>query len=280
MVELIVALAVFGILIVPVSKIVDSIIKINKSSHDNIEVASLMNQCVEYVNKNKDNIEEEDFDLLEHMESSGVIDKVLADNYMVDCHIDWNYKEGNLYGIENDKSDLKFIVCDGVLKLQYDVYNNGEEEDKWTSILKPDEENKFLVKVTLLNDGIIEYLIYDKESDKDDYVHMRKIDVDRAFFGIDFCGGGDLKITLVIDGVYDEYGKLISSKSICLNYSNIDEDKVKFISTSPFVVISKKDSDSGNLAKQKNMANITITIKDKQGNKLKTQTYNFSNKLK
>ena len=277
MVELVVALAVFGLLIVPVSKLVDSAIKMNKRSQDNIEVASLMNQCIEYVKKNKDNIEEEDFDLLEHMEESSAIDKASADNYKVDCHIDWNYKEGDLYGIENDKSDLKFIECGEVLKLQYDVYNNGEEDDKWTSILSPDKENKFLVKVILLNDGIVEYLIYDKGSNKDGYAHMRKIDADKAFFGIDFSGGGNSKITLIIDGVYDKYGKLISNKSICLNYSGVDEDRVKFISTSPFVIISKKDTKP--LAKQKNMAKVTITIKDKEGNKLKTQTYNFSNKL-
>ncbi|WP_168190044.1 prepilin-type N-terminal cleavage/methylation domain-containing protein [Caloramator sp. E03] len=189
LVEVLVAVAVFGMLILPISKIIESNINVNKSSREELELASVLSYAYEaflennslkessYPNDNRYtihyNVEEINNEI-----SSKDIDLILDEN---------NIKINSIYSIPvGQNMDFKIRITYNNNKANYDITYNSISSGE---INIPIENPNFII-----------------------YANMMKKDEDKS-------------LNILIDGVYEN--EIYSNKTIKL-YKKIKEGEYNF----------------------------------------------------
>lgn len=255
--EMVVALSIFGLLIVPISDMVRSIINMNKKSNENVEVAEVMNEAYEKGVAKNFKFDDSEKDENENIDFG---------NYKVHYDIsDENISDVN--GIKNDSYDIRIDV----------IKNAGSDGDTSVLKVKKVQEEKLPIDVKENNTITINVkeegssLIY-KITNKD----IKKtvtVKVDEPVYSILFNAEEDApKLNIILDGVYSDDNN-ICPKSLNFNYYT-NEGSNNIVSTTPYIAVAKKYLEPNNTA-QNGTKKVDISIMDKSGSEIAKQTFYF-----
>lgn len=245
--EVVIALSIFGLLIVPISDMVRSIINMNKKSNENVEAAEVMNRAYEKAVAQNFEFDESEKD------ENGNID---FDNYKVHYDIsDENISDVN--GIKNDSYDIsievrKYAGQNGNINVLKVGEDQIEVEANDTITINIKEESSSLIYKISSKDKVIEKT------------------VDKPVYSILFNSEEDTsKLNIILDGVYS--GDSICQRFLNFNYKNKGSNSI--ISTTPYVTIAAY-SESNNTV-QNGTKKVDISIMDKSGKEIAKQTFYF-----
>ncbi|WDC83230.1 prepilin-type N-terminal cleavage/methylation domain-containing protein [Caloramator sp. mosi_1] len=193
LVELLVAFAIFAILIVPISSIINMNIKNNSKSKDNIEIANIINYAYEsYINGEEIN------------------------NYMgydIEYVKEERVEDYKLKGIRYDDYDLIIEVTANKIKFKYSYRHNGITELKDYIVNDFNEINNYRIEIISDEENLI-YKINDIEITTTDST---------AGILLILNNSAEKELNMVIDGVKETNN--IKSKIINFAYIKYQEDK-------------------------------------------------------
>lgn len=243
--EVVIALSIFGLLIVPISAMVRSTINMNKKSNENVEAAEVMNKAYEKAVAQNFDFDEDEKD------ENGNID---FGKYKVHYDIS-DENASNVNGIKNDSYDISMEI------IKYTGQNGN------TNFLKVGEEQIEVKENDTININIKEEngdLIY-KIMNKDKVIEKT---VDKPVYSILFNAEEDTsKLNIVLDGVYS--GDSICSKILTFNYINKGSNSI--ISTTPYIVVAAYTNNTA----QNGTKKVDISIMDESGREIAKQTFYF-----
>lgn len=277
MIEILLAMAVFAILIVPVSNGLISLISINKFSRTNMDMASVMNMCAEY--EISTDFEDNDFDLSKLNLPEDTYSYIRS-NFDIEISDIEDAASADVAGIQNDKYDMALILEKIGSSGEYLLHINGEGIDK--AAFRLQNGNSIKVTVSRLNGGNLQYSI-DKTGETDDS-YTYETDIGKApYYGILFDSGdlnNDIALTFMADGVHDSdpSGGLLEDKYVCINYCNTN-DNIQFISNTDKILYSEIEALDTEDAVQ-TQKKVTITVTDKRTGVSKTQDYYFTKRIR
>jgi prepilin-type N-terminal cleavage/methylation domain-containing protein len=265
LIELIVAMAVFGILIIPISNMIMTIIDINKKAENNIDIASIMSQVYE--------------EKIGEINASETVNEGSTEaSYGTDGKYKIKYSinkihSSNISGIQNDKSDINMVVDEN----KFIKINNT----KIMGLI--DGENDIYIKVSFVDDKKIRYEIENKSNSSD----VLSIEINNPNFGIYFNGEKitnlpNINLNIIIDGIYKD-GTSLANKSLTFNNKKLEDsvrDKIKTLSTSPYVLICDIEENTPTSNVESTYEMKVDIIDAKSEDVLKSQTYYFTKRLK
>lgn len=251
LIELLVALAIFGILILPISNLIHSIIKTNDISSKNLDIANVMNYAYESYLKDPNNLPSEYL------------------GYTIEYETKKDDRFYNVKGIKYDDFDLKI-----------------EEKNRYLHISLKDSVSEsyvyaYQIPINFQNIRIKTYLEKD-ELNKDNLIY--KIYIDGRFENtlppviepkylifLDISSNVDI----IFEGTYSNEDNVLD-RNIVVKCSNESLNSAKIVTIYPTFVFEKDNSI--NDSKQK-VEKLIINIK-KNGKTLKTESFDISNRIK
>lgn len=272
LVEILVAFAIFAILIIPVSGMINTSIKGNKSSRQKLELANIYNYAYEsYLNSPK---QEE-----------------IYMGYKIKYE-DVNKTQYELSGIDYNDYDILLKLNGNVIEAKWNIREQSMNESIWNSqlesgqlingrdkvnnirieIFKNQTENKYrykisLTKVVTSNDGTENKITETQENEVNNPTGNILFDINN---------NSTYKINLLVDGVYDS--NRIMERVITVNSINkTNDNNIKIASVYPNVEFISKERIE--FDKNQNVEYIKISI-FKDNNKLDEKVYEFSKILK
>lgn len=270
LVEILVAFAIFAILIIPISGMINTSIKGNKSSRQKLELANIYNYAYEsYLNSPK---QEEDY--------MGY--KIKFENV--------NQTEYQLSGIDYNDYDILLKLNGNCLETKWNIREQSMNEFNWNSQLELGQLNngqekinnirlfikkteaKFLYKIS------IEKTVTSNDGTENKVTETQEKEVKNPTGNIlfDINNNSTYKVNLLVDGVYENND--ILERVITVNTINkTNENNVKIASVYPNVELISKEQIEFN--KNQNVKYVKISIL-KDENKLDEKIYEFSNILK
>lgn len=270
LVEILVAFAIFAILIIPISGMINTSIKGNKSSRQKLELANIYNYAYEsYLNSPK---QEEDY--------MGY--KIKFENV--------NQTEYQLSGIDYNDYDILLKLNGNCLETKWNIREQSMNEFNWNSQLELGQLNngkdkinnirlfikkteiKFLYKIS------IEKTVTNNDGTENKITETQEKEVKNPTGNIlfDINNNSNYKVNLLVDGVYENND--ILERVITVNTINkTNDNNIKIASVYPNVELISKEQIEFN--KNQNVKYVKISI-FKDENILDEKIYEFSNILK
>ncbi|MEZ0536222.1 prepilin-type N-terminal cleavage/methylation domain-containing protein [Caldicellulosiruptoraceae bacterium PP1] len=255
LVEVMISVAIFAILIIPIGIIIKQSIQANVKAQINIEVAQVLNNAVEKV-------------IYENITGSGSID-YYGGKYKLEYNIDPNYRQTDIRGIQN--SEVDFTI---------NINNNTAEilsgSSSYNINLSTTQINKIKVKIVYNSSNkIATYYIY---KDDNNIADISFTVSNSKLGGYLISNTSTTKLVLLLDGVYDFSDNLTDTMFQFWYNSGIGQN-IKIAALSPFISFDKRDIQTIN-NESEFIKKIDLSIKDNKNNMLKQATFYYSNRVK
>lgn len=270
LVELLVAFAIFGILIIPIIGMINTSIKGNKSSKEKLELVNVYNYAYEsYLNNPKQ-----------------------EENYM-GYTIKFNSvsnTEYELHGIDYNNFDVLLRVNENVLEVKWNTRQQALSEYNWNFQLESgqlnneqEKVNNIRINIKQISDTnflykVITEKITNEGSNEVKITEIQEKEVNNPTGNIlfDVNCNSMYRINLLVDGIYKNDD--VTERLITVNVINkLNDDNIKLASVYPNVEFVTKENI--NLIKNQNVEYVRISIY-KGENLIDEKIYEFSKTLK
>ncbi|WP_164742594.1 type IV pilus modification PilV family protein [Caldicellulosiruptor changbaiensis] len=258
LIEVIVAVAIFALLVTPIVLLIQQSIKVNVSAKRILEVAQVINEAVETL-------------VYQNVYGNGALN---IGNYRVDYSVDDTYKTGTIQNIQNSEIDFRmFLDSSGVLQIEniathttYTRNISSTSFDKLKLNIKYDEASKQAIYTFYLNNAQIASIVSGNVSNP-------------AKLGGEFVSNSTSHyLYVIIDGVYDNIHEKLTQNMFNLWLTNIGNN-IKIIATTPFIVYENSARHAA-LTETEKVKKIELKVYNINGELVKEYTTYYSYRVK
>lgn len=257
LIEVIVAVAIFAILVTPIVLLIQQSLKINVSAQKNLDVAQVINEAVEDI-------------VYQNIVGTGTMN---VRGYRIEYNIDDTYKTGDIQNISNNQIDFR-IKLDSTGRL---VIEDVRTLVNFTRTVSTSNYDKLLIKIKY--DSSVKQATYTfifNNSTMGTFICGNV--TDPARLGAEFVSSSLTNyLYVVLDGVYDVSNKL-SQSLFNLWLTNVGNN-IKIVATTPFIEYDNSARASSLSATEK-VKKIDLKVYDNLNNLIKEYTTYYSYRVK